>query len=344
MRLLAYADLQATDGTQGCYHNPSLSLQTWRVERFFDKIHKIFEDHRCDGLLDLGDTTDDRTSIPISTIDAICRGFDRFPRKYNWKLIGNHEMVYKESSLNVGRLFSPFFHVVDDVEEIQLKDCKLVCASYPMDQAKTQRWLESRTDRKRSICLGHLQVIGARMSSGISLGGISQGALDGFKLVLLGHVHRTQSLTPTIHYVGSPFQQDFGEAEDNKRVGIVDTEKFSVTWVPMDGFPTYRTVDLRSFLELASNDSEDRFEVVLKSHEEAEKFYANELSSRVSKIHYSFETQTDELPLLGESPQSTTIEDTLKRWLKKKPPKMAGIDIDDQDMLEYGMQISDATN
>jgi hypothetical protein len=38
---------------------------------FFKVLREIYVEHGCDGLVDLGDTTDDRSSIPVPTIDAL---------------------------------------------------------------------------------------------------------------------------------------------------------------------------------------------------------------------------------------------------------------------------------
>lgn len=61
MKLLCFADLQITDGHEKCHNQPGRSLQLWRAEKFFQDLHAIYTEHECDGLVDLGDTTDDRS-------------------------------------------------------------------------------------------------------------------------------------------------------------------------------------------------------------------------------------------------------------------------------------------
>jgi hypothetical protein len=65
------------------------------------------------GLIDLGDTTDDRTSIPVPTINSLLSGLTPF-RGWNVKLIGNHEQFLRNATVNVGKLFERHFAVIDD--------------------------------------------------------------------------------------------------------------------------------------------------------------------------------------------------------------------------------------
>ena len=78
---------------------------------------------------------------------------------------------------------------------------------------------ETRSYRDRNIILfGHFPVAGSYDNTGTRKLpiGVRRSFLTGATMGLLGHVHRGQVLLPNVHYVGSPFQQDFGEAGDTK--------------------------------------------------------------------------------------------------------------------------------
>jgi exonuclease SbcD len=92
------------------------------------------------------------------------------------------------------------------------------------------------------VVLAHLQVLGAISSSAQPLIGkaieATLGDLQdlGAAAVVLGHVHRPQELAPNIVYCGSLTVHDFGEEDEEKRVGILTVEDdgaASVEWVPV---------------------------------------------------------------------------------------------------------------
>ena len=85
MRLLVYADLQATDGNDVCFLNPAKTLQHYRTEKFFVDMQRIYAEHNCCGVIDLGDTTDDRTSITWPTIEVLGAGLKLLPDS-DWKI------------------------------------------------------------------------------------------------------------------------------------------------------------------------------------------------------------------------------------------------------------------
>lgn len=343
MKLLLYADLQATDGSEVCFHDPSVRLQDWRVRHFFKVLREIYEEHECGGLIDLGDTTDDRSSIPVPTIDALIENLAEYEDGWNVKLIGNHEQYTRDARVHVGRLFEHRFTIVEGVSAFQCPDSEaiFVFASYPGSYPKLTEELTETADKFRGrklVLFGHFQVIGCSLNSGLAHEGVPKEVIERYKIGFLGHVHKPQTVTPGVYYVGSPFQQNFGESYEMKRVGVFDTKTLEVKWVPMTdrGFPVYRTITAKEFAALVDENSEDRFHVVLKSQEDTELFFSHPLCNRAT-TEYSY-TTTNSTDV--EAPKSWSFESVLQRWMAKNPPKDAGIDISDAEMLEIGTQIA----
>jgi hypothetical protein len=346
MKLLLYADLQATDGSEVCYHDPTVRLQDWRVRRFFDAIYDIYHLHGCGGLIDLGDTTDDRSAIPVPTIDALLRNLAKFTG-WNVKLIGNHEQFTRDASVHVGKLFASHFTVVDGVTAFDSPDSDVVfiCAAYPGNYSDLVKQLADICHvyrGKTKVLFGHFQVIGCKMSSGVALDGLPKESLAPFKLGFLGHVHKPQEVAKNIFYVGSPFQQNFGESGEAKRVAILDTETLHVEWVSLanHGFPRYLTVSAQEFVESVDAASEDRFHVVLSSQADTEALFAHPLCNRAD-TEYSYTTSTTQV---AAPVKSWSFESVLARYVGKNPPKDAGIDIEDSEMIAIGMEISQGAN
>lgn len=344
MRALVYADLQATDGHERCFGNPTKALQLYRVERFFDEIERIYKELECDALWDLGDTTDDRTAVPVPVIDLLCDRLERFEGKWNLKLVGNHEQFLRDTAVHAGKMFRRFFRVVETCEAIQCGNVNILCVSFHDEVDAITRFLRLHRMKRPSILLGHFQIAGCQMPSGMSVLGIPRSELDFVNIGLLGHIHKPQALG-NLHYVGSPFQQNWGESGEGKRVAIVDIQgaNINVEWVPLQGFPHYRQVSFQEFTRSAKAGAEDRFKVVLKSVEETEAYYAHPLANRADEAIYDYEqTVKSEADEAAEViPRSK--QDILRRYLHQNPPKDWQIVLDDESMLAYGEQISTGT-
>jgi len=337
MRLLIYSDLQATDGSELCFNQPGLTLQHYRTKRFFDDLARLYVKHACDGVVDLGDTTDDRAAIPMPTLEVLGAGIAKLPDGSHWKLTGNHEQFLRDTSVNNRRLFEHRFNVVDNREIKLLDGLYMFFASYPANHLELAEWLlkETRHIRGPKVLFGHFQVEGAFFNNSTALTGVPKSVLSKFDLVLLGHIHIPQAVTPKIHYVGSPFQQDWGEANQAKRVGIVDTHTLTVEWIPLTGYPEYRAVTLAEFNAIAEDTTEHRYRVTLNNHAEAEQYFRHPHFRRASADYNYDETPAE--PLVET--QDWTFEGMCRRYLKLMPPANTGIEFSTEEMLDVTAQI-----
>lgn len=337
MKLLAYADIQATDGDELCFTQPNTTLQHYRVAKLFKDIARIYDEHDCEGVIDLGDTTDDRSSIPLTTLEVLGAGIAELPDGEHWKLTGNHEQYLRDTSISNRRLFEHRFNVVDGTHIQPMSGWTAFFAAYPADHARLAEWLmrESRAHPGPKILFGHFQVEGAYFQTGRAIGGIPAQALKNFDLVLLGHIHLPQAVSAKIHYVGSPFQQDWGEIGQAKRVGVVNTKTMMVEWITLEGYPEYRQVTMAEFEKLAEEESEHRYRVTLNSHEESERFFRHPNFNRaVAQYNY------DETPAQAVDENADwSFTGILRRYLKSVPPAKVGIEISDEEMLEVSDQI-----
>lgn len=341
MKFLVYSDLQATDGHERCYTDQSKSLQQWRVEKFYKDLLAVYHAHKCSGLWDLGDTLDDRNAIPIPTINAVLEGIDRFPdAELNLKLIGNHEQYVKSTDVHIGRLFDRKFALIPGVERFDFGGVQMALCSFPENPAKTTAWLEALPRKKPTIILGHFQLVGSELNNGISLEGIRQEAVSWADIGLFGHVHKHQRLCKNTWYVGSPFQQNFGEAGQPKFVVVVDLDTLELEWVKLPGFPEYRVVGMPDFESMCTETSEDRFQVVLKGMADTEQYFSSPLAHRASPV-YQYDCSSKPEDASGEENGGLvwTAENLFTRYMLRTPPSTRGIQLPDTDMLEFGKSI-----
>jgi hypothetical protein len=341
MKLLCYADLHATDGDELSFTHPTTTLQHYRVEKFFRDLRAIYDKYECNGVIDLGDMTGDRSSIPVPTIEVLGNGLDLIPDStWNIKLIGNHEQYLRNASVNVRRLFDHKFTVISENKIFDFDGWRAFFCSYPASHDVLARWIakyayQYRNDGK--ILFGHFQVAGCALATGIALQGIPADILKPFELCLLGHVHLPQTIGNHIHYIGSPFQQNWGESAQQKRVAVLDTsDPIQITWVALPGYPEYRQVSLEQFKKMAKADEEHRYKVVLASHEEAEEYYHHPLFSRHPAVYNYSEVENPEATV----EKDWSLEGVCQRWMETLPPNKSGIELEKQELLEIGLSIA----
>lgn len=339
MKVLCFADLQATCGHERCRHDPTRNLQDWRVQKCFEQLAKMMADHHCEAIWDLGDTTDDRTSIPVQTIDTVLHGIAPFAssRANNLKLIGNHEQTYKNTKVHPGIMYEMAFNVIEGCEEWTIGGRTVIGVSFPYKDAETAQWVKTKlAEKPGSIVIGHLQVEGSSTAAGTSLEGWTQSVFKQAGIVLLGHVHRPQTLGK-IHYIGSPFQQNFGESGEQKRAAVLDLDTLQVEWVPFEGFPLYHDVDFDDFKEAVEIDNEDRYRVVLKSLDEAGEFF-NHPKRTLGRPIYQFTSARSGT----DGPESDIIEidpeEVMRRYVVKNPPPNSSVEL--EDFIVIGLQLA----
>lgn len=98
------------------------------------------------------------------------------------------------------------------------------------------------------ILFSHFDVYGSELSTGIKHKETTYTPemLEKWELVILGDIHKPQVIRDFIYYTGSPVQKDRGEANEEKRFLIVDTNTLEVESVPTEGYRRYRKFKIES--------------------------------------------------------------------------------------------------
>jgi len=205
MRFLIYGDLQAADGHERCFNNPSMPLQRWRVNTFMAFVRETYDKYGCDGLIDLGDTTDDRQAIPIPTIHSVLTPLSRFWGKQNIKLIGNHEQWLRSTEMDPGVMYKGIFNVVKSHDVIDFK-CGVVfaCVSYIDDKDELKKAVAETVKKAKNIAgigrkvvlLGHFSVQEALAHNLTLQDGLCPDDIPKVDAAFLGHIHKHQQFKP----------------------------------------------------------------------------------------------------------------------------------------------------
>lgn len=335
MKYLVYTDLQAEDGSQRTF-NTGEPLQLWRVRRFWDQMKTVFHEHRCVGLLDLGDTLDNRSHISLPVVNAMMEGMAPFRNYSNFKLIGNHEQWIKNTKVHAGPFFSNHFTIIDSFATHELSGRECLFVSFPAagDEETTAAYMDDAPNKASTVLFAHIHVEGAVGPSGVLPGGIPKDALKGFRSGLLGHIHKHQPVVELISYLGSPFQQDFGESNSPKYVAVFNSKDGSFKRIQLEGFPVYRQVSLKEWESSFNTASEDRYKVNLQSPEEAARFFAHPFAYRAVPVAlYSSETQE------GVAQPDAKLIDFEREYVRRTKFDYISPDLTEDDMLDLGKSL-----
>ena len=343
MKVLIYTDVQACERAERCRQRPEMPLQLHRTARFFSEMERLARERGVDAIWDLGDTLDDRSDISAPTLQVTEAGLRWLMRGLQpatcYKLIGNHEQYEKATHIHTGGLFHPFFRVVPDHAVFDWTSLEeggpwIVALAFPYDPREAD-WLRDAIDRgkkrgARVVVIGHLPLVGASMPAGRLAAGLDPKCLDGADLALLGHVHRHQRISQNVWYVGSPFQQDFGEAADTKHVALLDTQTLSVEFPSLSGFPRYRVAEATDLPE-DFEPGEDRWDVVVRSREQAQAIYSKPWAAHV-ELEYVYKTEE---PGSNEEAGDLSPEALLRDYMARNPTT----GLDEARMLELGTKL-----
>jgi DNA repair exonuclease SbcCD nuclease subunit len=222
-------------------------------QKYFNKFYNdvffptIFE-KEIKHVIHLGDLVDKRRTINYVTLNEMRTNFlDPLIENviHTHIIVGNHDAYYKNTNQinSIGQLidrYTPFVDVYDMSTTIKLYDqggiwdgeggyevCFIpwICA----DNAKET--FKHIKDTKAQLAFGHLNINGYPMFKGrICDHGYDRKDFSKFDMVFSGHFH-TKSNDDKIHYLGSPYQMNWNDYDDQKGFHILDLETREVEFI-----------------------------------------------------------------------------------------------------------------
>lgn len=175
-------------------------------------------------------------------------------------LVGNHDWFNLQCKDHSLRTLSALPNVKIIDSPINHPTLPFTFIPYIHDQQVLKSVLKDYSDPNR-VLFGHFDVAGYDYGNGhICENGLTHADLSGFKRVISGHFHKLQQ-TGNFTYIGTPFSHSFGEANQDKVLGIytLDTDKLDL--IPTD-FP--RHVSLK--LDMSKRGSQKRLDEFLSEN------------------------------------------------------------------------------
>jgi hypothetical protein len=172
-----------------------------------------------------------------------------------WKvLIGNHDIYYHNrldiNSVEIIREF-PNVELIGSVTEEKIDGYKII--SFPWIVTDTEPETKFKEiiagDERYDLCLGHFEINGFEVTSGINHeGGVDSGKFKNFQRVFTGHFHLRRS-NGHISYLGCPYPITWADYGDEKGIHIYDLETRETEFIPNKDSPVFVRVNVEDLLK-----------------------------------------------------------------------------------------------
>lgn len=216
------------------------------VLKFAEKVSDFYKERNIKDIIIPGDIFHNRSEISIKTLHVANKFFGYFKDFNLYISAGNHDSFFKDKSeINSICLFDgwPNITVIDSapktVKTTDGKFISLIPWGTPIQDIP-----------KTDICFGHFEINTFNMNTYkmCDKGEESKNLLDKSSFVISGHFHhRDHREYPKgqILYMGSPYQQNFGDVDEIRGFYIIDTYNNSFEFFENDFSPVYRKVSIK---------------------------------------------------------------------------------------------------
>lgn len=218
-----------------------LKYYRWYYKEYF---FPLVRQNNIDHIIHLGDVFDRRKYINFNTLNMFNTYFIEPILKHNITLdviIGNHDVYYKNTNkVNaLNELFGNNYHynigLFDEYPMSKIIDgVEVLFVPWISDEnAKSDLQIIENSTAKIMLC--HLDLPGFIVNAGklSDKGIVPRTMLNKFEMVLSGHYHTNQK-QDNIHYLGSPYEQHWGDYNTNKGIHIIDWQKGTLEYIIND--------------------------------------------------------------------------------------------------------------
>lgn len=222
------------------WHNISLNFAKWASEKYLES--------GINDIIILGDVFHNRTEISVTTLDVAKKFFDYFKDFNVYILAGNHDSFYKDNSkVNSISIFDGWNNIkVIDKEPFLLKIANKQTLLVP--------WGTSYDDITNcDIVFGHFEIVSFYMNSYkvCDHGFTSENLFKKAKIIMSGHFHKKDHRTYNsgeIIYLGSPYQQNYGDSLDERGIYIYDVNENKISFIQNDISPKHKKISIKKIL------------------------------------------------------------------------------------------------
>jgi len=213
--------------------------------RFFtDVLVPYLRENNIDTIAILGDLFDNRNALNVMVKNEAFKLFDEILKDFTiYLLVGNHDSYFNSSiDVNSLKFFGKFSNVIlvekNDVYELGDTVKKNVyMVPWVTDNNKFYQDIQTNSE-KCDLCFGHFNITGGRMNKvKCSDNGFQKDTFKSFSKVFTGHFHSRSSQSTgdcEIVYVGSPYQFNRGDMDEDRGFVILDLETNDYEYINND--------------------------------------------------------------------------------------------------------------
>lgn len=223
------------------WHGCILELARW--------ICNLYESEGIEDIIIPGDIFHNRNEISVNTLDIAKKFFEILSNFNIFILTGNHDCYYKDrSDINSISMLGYWqnIHIIDKQPFIINHNNKTI-SLIP--------WATSIENIPKSdICFGHFEINSFHMNSHkICEHGInSENLLDKSPMIISGHFHKRSNRkysNGVVHYLGSPYQQNFGDTGDERGVYILNLKDNDLKFYVNEISPKHIKINLSQLIK-----------------------------------------------------------------------------------------------
>ena len=203
---------------------------------FENVVFPYIKENNITHMIHLGDFFDRRKYINFNTLREVRQRFlEKIPKEVNFHIIlGNHDTFYKNTNdvNSLKELFRGYSNITlyDSPSTIDIDGLKISLIPWINDANKIE-YCDYIQNCSSSILMGHFEIIGFEVINGVKHhSGISESLFNKFEMILSGHFHMKQS-KKNIHYLGTQYQMNFGDANTLKGFHVLHTDTRELTFI-----------------------------------------------------------------------------------------------------------------
>jgi DNA repair exonuclease SbcCD nuclease subunit len=228
------------------------------IEDFFlNTLSNVLKDREITDVRILGDLFDNRNTINIRTVNTVIKVFRWYQTNMpsvKWKiLLGNHDIYYHNrldiNSIELIREF-PNVTVISSVTEEKIDDYKIISFPWLVEGTEPDTKFKEiiSSDKRYDLCLGHFEINGFEVVSGITHeGGVDSGKFKNFDRVISGHFHLRRT-DGHISYLGCPYPLTWADYGDEKGIHIFDIETKQTEFIKNVNSPIFVRINIEDLL------------------------------------------------------------------------------------------------
>ena len=253
-----------TDVHFGC-RGDSANFHEYMEEFFKVELFPTLRAKSIKTVVCLGDLFDVRKTVSLYTLSRVKSYFFDVMRDEGIEFItiaGNHDVYFKnDNAINSPSLLLKEYsnvRVISGRPEQLMIDGVLISAIPWINNSNLQSTLDYISKDSATACFAHLELKGFVYQAGVlATHGMSASVFENYATVLTGHYHSKSSIN-NVHYLGSPFEMTWADANECKYWHTFDCTTNELTPIKSLG---------KMFSKLTYDDSIPDFEVAISEYD-----------------------------------------------------------------------------